>query len=78
MGQFSVEIYALPGSLLSGNQHSWASDRSAVEGQPALRRPPGASSPVPVDYVMAALRWLDRAERGAGDRHISPGSETRQ
>ena len=21
MGQFSVEIYALPGSLLSGNQH---------------------------------------------------------
>ena len=23
MGQFSVEIYALPGSLLSGNQHSW-------------------------------------------------------
>ncbi|WIA56816.1 MgtC/SapB family protein [Sphingobium sp. WTD-1] len=24
MGQFSVEIYALPGSLLSGNQHSAA------------------------------------------------------
>ena len=22
MGQFSVEIYALPGSLLSGNQHT--------------------------------------------------------
>ncbi|KFL45958.1 hypothetical protein IL54_1371 [Sphingobium sp. ba1] len=33
---------------------------------------------MPVDDVMAALRWLDRAERGAGDRHISPGSETRQ
>ena len=33
---------------------SWASDRSAVEGQPALRRPPGASSPVPVDDVMEA------------------------
>ena len=33
MGQFSVEIYALPGSLLSGNQHG---DILARE-QPAMR-----------------------------------------
>lgn len=57
---------------------SWASDRSAVEGQPALRRPPGARNPVAVDDVMEALRWLDRTGDGAGGRHESPGSETRQ
>jgi len=37
----------------------WASDRSAVRGKPALRRPPGAAKPVPVDEVFAALRSLD-------------------
>lgn len=38
---------------------SWASDRSAVEGKPALRKPPGARNPVPVDDILAALRSLD-------------------
>jgi hypothetical protein len=38
---------------------SWASDRVAVEGQPALRRPPGARQPVSVDEILAALQSLD-------------------
>ena len=39
---------------------SWASDRAAVRGRPALRKPPGAKRAVPVDDVLAALRTLDR------------------
>ncbi len=39
---------------------SWASDESAVEGKPALRKPPGAERTVPIDDVLAALRMLDR------------------
>lgn len=38
---------------------SWASDRSAVEGQPAMRKPPGARRAVPIDDILAALRSLD-------------------
>jgi hypothetical protein len=38
---------------------SWASDRVAVEGKPALRRPPDLRRAVPVDDVLAALRALD-------------------
>ena len=38
---------------------SWASDACAVEAAPALRRLPGASEPVRVDDVLAALRALD-------------------
>jgi len=38
---------------------SWASDRSAVEGAPALRKPSGARHPVPIDDILAALRSLD-------------------
>jgi hypothetical protein len=38
---------------------SWASDRSAVEGEPALCKPPGARRPVPIDNILAALRSLD-------------------
>jgi len=37
----------------------WASDRSAVPDNPALRRRPGARRAVPVDDVLAALRSLD-------------------
>lgn len=37
----------------------WASDRSAVEDKPALRRSPVARTAVPVDEVFAALRSLD-------------------
>ncbi len=43
---------------------SWASDRVAVEGKPALRRPPGLRRPVPVDDVLAALRTLDGSSAG--------------
>ncbi len=38
---------------------SWASDRVAVENQPALRKPPGFKKPIPVDDVLAAMRSLD-------------------
>lgn len=44
---------------------SWASDRAAVAGQPALRKPPGAERPIPVDDVLAALRALDKPDRAA-------------
>lgn len=32
---------------------SWASDRVAVENQPALRKPPGFKEPVRLDDVLA-------------------------
>jgi len=44
----------------------WASDRSAVRGKPALRKPPGAGQPVPIDDVLSALRALD-GQAGAGE-----------
>jgi hypothetical protein len=44
----------------------WASDRSAVAGKPALRRPPGSRHAVPVDDVFAALRALDGESGGGG------------
>jgi len=37
----------------------WASDRSAVAGKPALRKPPGVPRAIPIDDVFAALRSLD-------------------
>lgn len=40
---------------------SWASDRYAIDSQPALRKPPELPHPVPVDEVLAALRQLDGA-----------------
>lgn len=43
---------------------SWASDRFAVESQPALRKPPELPHPVPIDEVLAALRELDDADAG--------------
>jgi len=46
---------------------SWASDRSAVRDQPALRKPPGAKRAVSIDDVLAAMRSLD----GATDRTTS-------
>lgn len=42
---------------------SWASDRAAVEGQPALRKPPGARRAVSIDEILAALRSLDGPPR---------------
>lgn len=44
---------------------AWASDRFAVDSQPALRKPPGLPQPVPVDEVLAALRELDHGSEGA-------------
>lgn len=44
---------------------SWASDRFAVESQPALRKPPELPEPVLIDEVLAALRELDRRGEGA-------------
>lgn len=38
---------------------SWASDRSAVRDQPAMRKPRGAKRPVPIDDILAAMRLLD-------------------
>ena len=43
---------------------SWASDRFAVESQPALRKPPVLAYPVLIDEVLAALRELDQADDG--------------
>ncbi len=43
---------------------SWASDRAAVEGKPALRRPPGVRRAVAFDDVLAALRALDDDDDG--------------
>ena len=37
----------------------WASDRHAVETQPAMRQPPELEGPASVDDVFAALRSLD-------------------
>jgi hypothetical protein len=45
---------------------SWASDRVAVENQPALRKPPGLDSPVRLDDVLAALHTLDRSGQVGG------------
>ena len=42
---------------------SWASDRSAVEDHPALRKPPGAKRAVPVDDVLEAMRALDQGAK---------------
>ncbi|PJI88436.1 hypothetical protein DAH55_14070 [Sphingomonas koreensis] len=42
---------------------SWASDRSAVEDHPALRKPPGAQRAVPVDEVLEAMRALDQGAK---------------
>lgn len=38
---------------------SWASDRSAVRDQPALRKPPGARRAVSIDEILAAMHDLD-------------------
>ena len=45
---------------------SWASDRSAVKDQPAMRKPPGAKRAVPIDEVFAAMRTLDEPRTDGG------------
>jgi hypothetical protein len=44
---------------------SWASDSCAVKSMPALRKPPGATEPVPFDAIMDALQRLDDNRAGA-------------
>lgn len=39
---------------------SWASDRSAVRDQPAMRKPPGAKRAVSIDEILAAMHDLDK------------------
>ncbi|EQB09342.1 hypothetical protein L286_00815 [Sphingobium sp. HDIP04] len=39
---------------------SWASDANAVEGNPAVRRPPRHKRPIPIDEILDALRKVDR------------------
>src|SRR6478672_1832417 len=39
---------------------AWASDASALEAVPGLRRLPHGRSPVPIDDIFDALRDLDR------------------
>lgn len=47
----------------------WASDRSAVRDQPAMRKPPGAKRSVPIDDIFSAMRRLDQtSERNASTR----------
>jgi len=50
---------------------SWASDACAVESLPALRRPPGARTPIPFDVIMDALLCLDGLGSPDGGNHIS-------
>lgn len=39
---------------------SWASDANAVEGNPAVRRPPRHKRSIPIDEILDALRKVDR------------------
>lgn len=43
---------------------SWASDRNAIENQPAMGQPPELQRPVPLDEVFSAPRSLD-GQKGA-------------
>lgn len=45
---------------------SWALDRSAVEGRPSLRHPPGVDATFEVDDIFAAMRSLDDAGPPSG------------
>jgi hypothetical protein len=44
---------------------SWASDRSAVRDQPAMRKPPGAKRAVSIDDILAAMHDLDKGRDSA-------------
>ncbi len=56
---------------------SWASDASAVEGEPTLRWLFGTERPVPLAEVTEALRRLDRQEPGLA-RDRTPAKEWRR
>ncbi|MBD59409.1 MAG: hypothetical protein CL808_04730 [Citromicrobium sp.] len=44
----------------------WASDKNAVENQPAMRQTPEMDEPVSIDDILDAMRTLDR-RRDASD-----------
>ena len=55
---------------------AWASDACAVESAPALRKAPGAATPVSFDEVIDALRSLDDdppPRPGGKSMRIRPG-----
>ncbi len=66
----SALLFAHPSAVLAASAMSgsdkrallaaWASDASAVEGQPALRWLPGTPEPVAVDDILSCLQALDR------------------
>jgi hypothetical protein len=59
---------------------SWASDASAIEAAPSLRRVPGGKTPVRFDDVMDALLALDREAKqqrnSARDRRVARKERT--
>jgi hypothetical protein len=62
---FAHPSAALAASAMSGSDKrallaAWASDASAVGGQPALRWLPGTPEPVAVDDILGCLQALDR------------------
>jgi len=64
-----ADVLAAPGLDLQEKRailSSWASDACAVESMPALRKPPGAKTPITFDEIMDALRLLD-GEPGRGE-----------
>jgi hypothetical protein len=59
---------------------SWASDASAIEAAPSLRRVPGGKTPVRFDDVMDALLALDKEAQqqrnSARDRRVARKERT--
>lgn len=49
---------------------AWASDVYATESSPGMRRIPGHSKPIPIDWLLRALRRLDDDE-GPSDGGLS-------
>ncbi|WFU11600.1 hypothetical protein QA646_24740 (plasmid) [Rhizobium sp. CB3090] len=57
---------------------SWASDISAIESIPALRRYPGMSQIVSYDEVLAALKALDDDDQCRVTQNSSPSIDTKK
>ena len=58
---------------------SWASDRAAIEGKPALRQPRGASKPIHIDEIFQAMDALDGGSGGqASARQWRPARRHRR
>ncbi|MEF0943093.1 hypothetical protein [Rhizobium sp. BR 362] len=57
---------------------SWASDISAIESIPALRRYPGMSEIVSYDEILAALKALDGDDQSHATQNSSPSIDTKK